>query len=326
MAYSVTDPRYWQQRRTPYAGEPAPTAPARPAAPTPAPTPTYPTGSPAPTTISSPSGQSTVIPPPTTTKVPLGTSFGAPTPGTPLMDPARLPPDLIGGAMPSSVPPLSVPGGTTRSVTGGETPYTIGPSMGAGFTALLDRLRGEAGRQLDEPTEYDDSLFKSAFKQGTNLIDAELAGRGMARSSEADSRFQDLTTNLLRERAQALGSGRRAAFGNASGLVGLENAMTRGWRDEARGERNYLDDLRTQARGQSIEELLLGESLGRANRNEFQSILDRALGQGLPGLGYAGGAAGPYSSAAGQYGDLNQQQNAGLAELLELASILMQGG
>lgn len=320
-----------------------------------------------PTTIQTAGGTATTVPRPTTNpttgQVQLQTPTAAPaapagntgvaggTPGASPV-PAPMPAPAGGGAVgtPQAARPAApLPQGATP-ITGQEAPYAVQPQQSQTLQALLQRLSGEATRQLDQPTVYDDALFKSALDQGTAEIDrdykasgtalnSELAGRGLDYSSVAGGRFNDLAaergravttlnTNLLRERAGALAAGRSAAFSNASGLAGSLAGLEAGERDELRGERGYTDALRTQARDQSLQELLLGRQFDQQDTDQYRQLLGTALGYGqAPGAaGYFGSAGGLLGSGAGQYGQQAADNSAGLAQLAQLLFGSMSGG
>lgn len=183
----------------------------------------------------------------------------------------------------------------------------------AGGGALGDRLQQEAMRQLDQPSAYDDELMQGAIAQGRRELDRyfgglreglgeELGSRGMEYSTHGSGRYgdlaaqqgyamQDLMNNILRERAASIGSERAAAFNNAMGLQGqgfnqalgatsLLGGMERGMRDEARGERGYVDNLRREARGDSIEEIMLGENLRRGREADMARWMGMGMGEG----------------------------------------------
>jgi hypothetical protein len=247
-------------------------------------------------------------------------------------------------------PPPTAQGATTKAFTGNETPYQVLPTQSQGLQDILSRLQTEAGRQLDQPTVYDDALFKEisdSQKAGINenfdaaqrSLAAELASRGINYSSIAGGKLNDISTararalsdvdtQNARDRAMALAQGRSAAFNNASGIAGALSNLEQGNREELRTERGYADNLRDAARNQSLQELLLNEQLGSERNSEFQDLLRTALGYGQGGaagsmLGAAGSLLG---STASQYAGREQSTDAGLSQLAQLAAQLFGGG
>lgn len=212
----------------------------------------------------------------------------------------------------------------------------------------MSRLQSEATRQLDNPTVYDDDLYKKAkeatsrginenFDAAQEKLNSELASRGINYSTIAGGRHVDLATrraqelsgvdtDILEKRAMALAQGRASAFGNAGGLADRRIDLERGNRLEQRGERRYVDDLRGTARDQAIQQAQLGEQSGRASDQDFQSILDRAIGYGQGGNAGAllSGASGTYGGAANRAGGRASETDDDLAGLAELA--MMQWG
>lgn len=267
--------------------------------------------------------------------VPMVNSVAAPPSGV-TGNPMLTPPPSYPAA-PAPTAPTTPPG--TTAITGSEVPYAVGtggsqqtndlmsqitqlmqqrlssgggPAIapGSGSTALSGRLESEAMRQLDQPTVYDDDLYKNAtamMKRGISenyagaqeSLNAELADRGINYSTIAGGRNVDLATrkaqalsdvdvNTLRERAQAMASGRSAAFNNARGISGDQYDMQRGARDEARYERGYGDDrlssILNSARG------VLGDRVGieagqrqeqRGERSYVDNLRELARNQGL---------------------------------------------
>jgi hypothetical protein len=205
-------------------------------------------------------------------------------------------------------PAITNPPGT-QAISGAETPYSVNPTSSPATSSLLSRLQEEATRQLDQPTVYDDALFgqiKDASARGINQnydtaqthLDAELAGRGINYSSIAGGRIldlnsqranalSDLDTNLLRERANALASGRTAAANTARGVYGDSDTSERADRGELRTERSYLDQLRDAARTQAEQGSLYDESFGAKNDNDWTSLLSRVFGVGSESLNQA---------------------------------------
>lgn len=266
------------------------------------------------------------------------TQPGAAPPGTFEMGDARpfTPRPLGGGTMagPSSgIPPAPVPapprgaavggGNNVGTITGNEVPYSVNPTRSADLQGLLGGLTGEAQRQLANPSVYDDELFKSAQRlaeQGLDesygtaqrRLEGNLAKRGLNWSSVAAGDLSDLEvsrqragdemrTGLLRDRAASIGSARSAAFNNARGVFGDTAGLEANERGEMRGERGYTDDLRTQARNEAIQELLMDEQFQGSANSEWQQYLQQALGFGFQSPG-GGAASNAYANAANQYG------------------------
>jgi hypothetical protein len=258
-----------------------------------------------------------------------------PMPAAPQAPAAPAPTPAIPAA-PQAPAPQAPPGASIAPVTGNEVPHTVTPQASGELSTLVSRLDREALRQLDQPTVYDDELFARAketsargirdnYAGARENLDAELASRGINFSSIAGGRHRDLAseeanelsdldTNLLRERAGILAQGRSAAFGNATRMAGFREGMERGTRDELRGERGYVDNLRREARSDAIQEDQMAET-------EYQRMLDAALGYGqAPGVSSAlQGAGALYGQGASLYGDRASETNDGLAGLAELA-------
>ena len=229
-----------------------------------------------------------------------------------------------------------MPNTTPTRITGNEVPNQINPGRSDQFQNVIDSIVGGAGGggvdadlqvalkqkaldQLENPTAFDDDLFKRSLAQAqgevgrfskdlfTN-VDERLAGRGVSFGTLAEeefgdagataARFQnDLLLPLLRDKAAALGSARSSAFSNASnlaqtnvgnrfGAAGLLSGLEQGERGELRGERAFNEDLRGKARAQAIEELVLGENIRRGRDSDFRA--DLALGANQANAGSAG--------------------------------------
>lgn len=207
-------------------------------------------------------------------------------------------------------------------------PYHIGTGPSQGTTDVLSKLATEAGRQLDQPTVWDDPLAQAIKAQraaGVNQnydvaarhLDASLADRGINYSTIAGGDIMDLEkaraaelggidTDIAQQRANALAAGRQAAFGNATSYVGSQTGVDQTTRANMAGERGYTDALRAEAQSQAQQ--------GDAN---FQSLLDRIYGYGA---GAMGGAAGIYGGQAGMYGESQAADQQGLAQLAQLAA------
>lgn len=233
----------------------------------------------------------------------------------------------------------NAPGGAAP-LTGNERPGAIEPPQGAA-SGLEGSLEAEAQRQLQNPSVYDDQLFKDALQQaGASVndwyggakeeLDADLANRGIDFSTIAGTRqagllndrtrqMRDITLPLLRERATSIGGARSAAFNNARGILG--DIEDRGYRSrgEARGERGYRDDLRREGRRNAIEEYQIGEDQSRYEDDRIQRLIDRMLsvGYGGAGQGAAGAAGDIYQGAGRQYGAGARDTEDELGQLIE---------
>lgn len=205
-------------------------------------------------------------------------------------------------------------------------------------------MRERALENLENPSAYDDPLFQRGLEQAQRQIDdyygglqnrleQDLGSRGIAYNSsiantdfnrlasEQGRAFQDVMTNLLQDRARTLAQDRAQAFREASGvrgqdwgegtdlagnLFGIESSL----RGEERGERAYVDSLRRQGRSDAIEEAMLGESLRRQREADLQGALAALAQQGSPDQ-----AARLLAALGGQYGDIANTTQAGLADL-----------
>ena len=248
-----------------------------------------------------------------------GQQFGLPAPG-------------------GDVPRGNIPAGTT-AVSGSEVPYHVGTGPDQSTQDVLSKLATEAGRQLDQPTVWDDPLakqIKDAQTAGINAnydvagrhLDASLADRGINYSTIAGGDIMDLEkqragalssvdADIAQQRANALAAGRSAAFGNASSFVGTRQGVDQTTRANQIGERSYADELRNKAQSDALQQTLLGEQFGSANDQSFQQLLASIYGAGA---GSQGGAAGIYGGQAGQaYGSQAADQE-GLAQLAQLAA------
>lgn len=254
--------------------------------------------------------------------------------GTSQFQPPAAPADVPRGNPPAGIVP---PG--TAAVSGGEVPYHIGTGPSDQSSGLLSRLATEAGRQLDQPTVWDDPLakqIKDAQVSGVNAnydeagkhLDARLADRGINYSTIAGGDIMDLEkqragalssidADIAGQRANALAAGRASAFGNARGVFGDSSATDQTTRNNQVGERGYTDDLRNKAQSDALATTQLGETYGRQNDQDFQSILDRAYGSGTSSQT---GASGIYGSQANGYGSSQAADQGGLAELAQLAA------
>lgn len=270
----------------------------------------------------------------------------APAPGpapAPTPPPAAAPAPAV-PPPPPTPPPTAATGVQATAITGDENPYAINPADTKETTDLMSRLQGEATRQLDQPTVYDDDLYKKAkeatsrginenFDAAGEGLNEELASRGINYSTIAGGRHVDLATrraqtlsdvdtDILEKRAMALAQGRQSAFGNAGGLADRRIDLERGNRLEQRGERGYVDNLRGTARDQAIQQQQLGESSRRTSDQDWQEILDRAIGYGQGGNAGAmlTGASGTYGGAANRAGGRADNAGDDLAGLAQLAT------
>jgi hypothetical protein len=245
--------------------------------------------------------------------------------------------------------PGTAPAGTTP-LTGNEGPYRVAPTMSGGLQQLLEKLQGEAGRQLLQPTMWDDALASQVVdqqKRGINEdyagaqegLNAELASRGINWSSIAGGRHLDLATrkaqalgdvdtNIAHERANALAEGRRAAFANASGLAGSQFGMEQGLQNAERDERGYLNQQQQQAYENSLQQILAQHSMTMQDDESWQNAIMQGLnyGQGTAGTSALGAASNINAATGSQYGDQAAASNAGLSQLLQLAMQFYGGG
>jgi hypothetical protein len=200
------------------------------------------------------------------------------------------------GAMPVTTTSGTGAGAVTRTtLTGNETPYTVDPTMSSGLSSLLERAQAAVGRSLDQPTVWDDSLAGQIVdqeKRGINenyraqgdSLDAELAGRGLNWSNIAGNRVTDLKTrqaqelsgvdtSIARERANALAAGRAGALSSAQSLIGTQGNIESGIQNAARGERNYMTGLQTQAHDQNLQDTLASHSMTMDNDAAWRAAL-----------------------------------------------------
>lgn len=221
----------------------------------------------------------------------------------------------------------TVPPGTT-AVSGSEVPYHVGTGPGQATTDVLSKLATEAGRQLDQPTVWDDPLAQQIkaqrsagvdenYRKAGASLDASLADRGINYSTIAGGDIMDLNkahaadlgaidTDIAQQRANALAAGRQSAFQNASGFVGTNEGVNQTTRANQVGERGYADTLRRQAQTDAA-----------AGDQNFQSLLDRVYGMGT---GSQGAAAGIYGGQGAVNYESAGQDQAGLADLAQLAA------
>jgi hypothetical protein len=218
-------------------------------------------------------------------------------------------------------------------------PYHIGAGPSDDTSSILSKLATEAGRQLDQPTIWDDPLAKQIkdsqtaginanYDEAGKHLDARLADRGINYSTIAGGDIMDLEkqragalssvdADIAAQRANSLAAGRSSAFNNASGFVGTRQGVDQTTRNNQAGERDYTDQLRNKAQSDALATTQLGETYGRQNDQDFQSILDRVYGLGNSSQG---GAANIYGGQAGVYGSSAAEDQGGLADLAQLAA------
>lgn len=220
----------------------------------------------------------------------------APPPAGPMINPPA-------PAAPPPTPPPTAPGAVTQNLTGQEAPFRVTPGTSA-TQGLQDSAVTAAQRALDNPSPYDDALFKQEVGRGSEALNADLANRGLDYSSIAGDLFSSRVLQpLLSERARSIGDARSQALAGAQSVVGQRTGLEAGARDELRGERSYSDVLRQQARDNSVQQYQLQEG-------SFQETLRQALASGDPTKAlYA------LNQAAGQYGDQAAGTNDALAQL-----------
>jgi hypothetical protein len=236
-------------------------------------------------------------------------------------------------APPPSTPPAgTTPPGTT-AVSGSEVPYHVATGPSDATSSMLSKLATEAGRQLDQPTVWDDPLAKqikdaqvaginSNYDEAGKHLDASLADRGINYSTIAGGDIMDLQkqragalssvdADIAAQRANSLAAGRASAFGNASSVFGSQQGADQQSRNNQVGERNYTDTLRSKAQSDAI-----------GADDQYQQILNQAYGYGNSGAGNSalGQASGIYGSQAGQYGADQGVDQGNLAQLAELAA------
>lgn len=306
-----------QQRQAPKPATTAPAAPAQPAAARPAPTGFASIwqrlrGMQRPPAQATPAAPAPAAPAQPATPPPVGGPSIAPT----------VPPqDLIAPTAPSApAPPPAQPGSgtqaygaTIRDITGGERPQAITPS-GSVTDPLQERAQAEAMRALENPSAFDDDLFKAEVSRARESFDADIANRGLDYSTIAPQLFGERVLNpLLSERARTISADRARALQGAQGVIGQRAGLEGMGREELRGERSYTDSLREQARRNAIEEYQLGEG-------QFQQTLQQALASGDPSRALAALQSAAYGmgSPAAAYGDQAEQSGAGLQDLAQL--------
>lgn len=287
----------------------------------------------APLAVSSPTGATSAVAAPTTSRIPTGTTylrpFSIPTsqqlaaarPPTPTLQPAPAappkpmiaptpPPSAPAAPPPAPPPPIAPPptaaGATTANLQGNEAPFRVTPGQSA-TQGLQDSAVGAAQRALDNPSPYDDQLFKQEVARGSEALNADLSNRGLDYSSIAGDLFSSRVLQpLLSERARSLADARTQALQGAGSVINQRTGLESGQRDELRTERGYTDQLREQARSNAVQQYQLKEG-------SFQDTLRQALASGDPSKAlYA------LNQAAGAYGDQAAGGNDQLAQLAQM--------
>lgn len=239
---------------------------------------------------------------------------GAGSPGA--VSRAPLPPPI---QMPPAPAPAPAPGGAPNpfaagisDITGEERPQAITPGASA-TQPLQDQAQAAASRALENPSAYDDSIFKADVARGRESLDADLANRGLDYSTLAPQLFSDrVLSPLLSERARTISADRQRALEGATSVIGQRTGLEAQGRGELRGERGYTDTLREQARQNELQRRALQES-------SFQTTLQQALASGDPSRALAALQSAAYGMGqpAAAYGEQAQQTGAGLGELAQ---------
>ncbi|MFL5912759.1 MAG: hypothetical protein ACJ768_19610 [Gaiellaceae bacterium] len=245
-------------------------------------------------------------------------------PATTQLAPAPAPAAAPGAPAPPSVgtPGATAPASSAANLATSAPGATAG---GDGLASLFAQLQGEAGRQLMQPTAWDDSLASSIvsqqkrgvdenFQKAGDSLNAELAQRGLDFSSIAGSRNVDLATrhaqalgdvdtNIAHERANALAAGRSSAFGNASQVAGQLAGI---------GQQDYENNLQS---------ILAQHGLDMQDDEAWQQAILSGLnyGQGSAGAQALSGAASINNATGSQYGEQAAGDNAGLSTLAQMA-------
>ena len=254
------------------------------------------------------------------------------------------------GAPGTTAGTTSAAGVSTRALTGAEQPYRVDPTQSSALQALIAKLSGEATRQLDQPTIWDDALAGTIKDQQRRGIDenytaegdslnAELADRGINWSSIAGNRLtglatrkaqalSDVDTNIARERANALAAGRASAFGNASGLAGTQFGMEQTLQNAERGERDTTQATQQQAWQNAMQEALAQHGMTMDDQAAWQAAINSGLnyGTGTAGTSALNAASGINSETGQQYGEQAAASNAGMQQLAEYAMKFYGGG
>lgn len=251
-------------------------------------------------------------------------------------------------------PALQAPAGAGGAVqrtpiTGQERPEAIQPTRTAGNQQILEEMQQQVRGWMGQPDAWGTELGQQVkanaarginenYDQAGRSLDAKLAGRGISYSSIAGDEFRDLEarragalsdvdTSIARERANALAQNRSSALAAASGVLGMGDNMDRADRVEARGERGYVDDLRTTARDQALQETILGRQFQREDDADWASTIAQGLGYGTNPLGGSqlGQAGSTYGTMAGYYNGQAAQANAQLGDWANMATQLYGG-
>lgn len=265
--------------------------------------------------------------------------------GQPLGDDIALPPGGIhpvppddmagggggggGGPAPGGAPPPPPPdarGADTGRMSGAEEPFTVMPEQSETFEQLMGPMREAVASQLENPSVYDSETFQRVLDKAKRGLEADLASRGFRHSTGGSEIFaENVMTPLLRERARTLESARRGAFNRARGLTGFAEGVGQRNRQELRGERRYMDELRRRARQQAMEEFQLQDQMRRQRRSNYQRLLTQALGFGSPGsaVGTLGSAAQGMGSAARQFGNRSARTGRQMNSIFRSAGTLL---
>lgn len=281
----------------------------------------------APLAVSRPDGQTTVVPPPTQSRVPSGTLMQQPRTMTAIAGQLvrRVAPQtqtlapMAGAAVThprTAAPAPARPGQfgqVVRDIQGNERPQQILPGQSA-TQGLQESAQAAAQRALNNPSPFDDALFKQEVERGREALNADLADRGLSYSTIGSELFGTRVLNpLLSERARGIADARRQALEGAQNVIGQRAGLEAQGRGELRGERGYLDTLREQARRNAIEQYGLQES-------QLQTTLAQALASGDPSRALAALQSAAYgmTNPALQYGRQAEQTGQSLQDLAQL--------
>lgn len=244
-------------------------------------------------------------------------------PSAPVIPQGALPPAGSGVAGGSGAPAQSVPTGPvapppSAPPTGVSIPTPTGatkpssPAPAGVPPDIWNSLGAEAQRQLANPSPYDDELFKRQEELGRRNIDQayddyaqqledKLAQTGTTWSSARERGYdrlftdkgravQDLTTRMLTERAQGIGSARAAAFGNAMNYQqGIDNEAGRAFNQEI-AKVELAEALRRQQNAEDYDWTRLGLDASDPS-SIIQAITSLSQSYGAGGDAAAGGAA-----------------------------------
>lgn len=201
----------------------------------------------------------------------------------------------------------------TRDIQGTERPQAISPGQSA-TQPLQEQAQAAAARALENPSPFDDDLFKQEVGRAREAFGGDIAERGLDYSTIAPTLFAERVLNpMLSERARGIAEARRSALAGAQDVIGQRTGLEAQGRGELRGERGYVDQLREQARRNEIERYQLGES-------QFQTTLQQALASGDPSRALAALQSAAYGMGgpAAQYGAQAEATGGGLQDLAEL--------